>query len=350
MISVRESVRRMTGYKPGEQINSPDVVKLNTNENPYPPSPQVVKAVQSVLASGNLRKYPQPLGDDFRTIAGTVLGVDPESILVGNGSDDILTILTRGFVPEDGLIVSPTPSYSLYRTLAALQNSRFETVPFNSDWSLPETWPFPEADLTLLANPNSPSGTMVSRDAIIQLAKQVRGPLVLDEAYADFAEWNGLSLLAEVPNLIITRSFSKYYSLAGIRFGMAIAAPSTIRELVKVKDSYNCDMLSLVAASAAISDQGYYAGLRDRILATRSRLQIELKKLGFTVTKSHANFLWCRHKQLVKPVYESLKRKDILIRYMSYPDYGDGLRISIGTDTEIDKVLYEIRREVSSDH
>jgi len=344
VIGLREHVRRMSGYAPGEQINSPGVVKLNTNENPYPPSPRVIEAIQASLTGDNLRRYPQPLGDDFRRAAGQTLGVDPDCILIGNGSDDVLTILTRAFVPEGGLIVAPTPSYSLYNTLAQLQNARFETVAFSEEWTLPEVWPFPDANLTLLANPNSPSGTMLPRASIERLASQLKGPLILDEAYSDFADENGLALLNEVPNLIITRSFSKFYSLAGLRFGFAVTDAATVHQLVKVKDSYNCDLLSLSAATAAILDQDYALANRQRILATRLRLENELPSLGFTLTRSQANFVWCRHPHPVKPMYEALKTQNILIRFMSYLAYGEGLRISVGTDAEIDRLLAALER------
>jgi histidinol-phosphate aminotransferase len=346
MNTIRNAIRRMAGYTPGEQINRPDVIKLNTNENPYPPSPKVFDAIRAALTPDKLRKYPQPLGDEFRAEAAKVLGVHPDAVLVGNGSEDILTILTRAFVPEGGLIVSPTPSYSLYRSLAEIQGARFETVPFTEDWQLPETWPFQDADLTFLANPNSPSGTVVRPADVERLHAQIRGPLVLDEAYADFAEWTGLSLGLR-PNLIVTRSFSKAYSLAGVRFGFAIADPATVRELVKVKDSYNCDVLSLAAATAAIQDQTYFADVRARIVATRGRMRAELSELGFAVSPSQANFLWCRRfDRAVKPVYEALKERNILVRYMNYLGYGDGLRISVGTDAEIDRLLAELRRLV----
>ncbi|MFO0851188.1 MAG: histidinol-phosphate transaminase [Gemmataceae bacterium] len=340
----RANIGEMSGYTPGEQINSPDVVKLNTNENPYPPSPRVFEAVRQALTGDSLRKYPQPLGDTFRKAAAGVLGVDPDALLIGNGSDDILTILTRTFVPEGGRIVSPTPSYSLYKSLAEIQGARFETVPFTPDWSLPDPWPAGPADLTYLPNPNSPSGTAVREADVVRLAEQCSGPLVLDEAYADFAEWNGLGLVGRVPNLIVTRTFSKYYSLAGIRFGFAVADPATVRELVKVKDSYNCDVLSLAAATAAILDQGYYADLRSRVIATRGRLAVGLAELGFRVTPSQANFVWCRRSDRpVKPVYEELKRRKILVRHMTYPGYGDGLRVSVGTPAEVDRLLAELR-------
>ncbi len=365
---IRSNIQQMAGYVPGEQLNDPDIVKLNTNENPYPPSPRVFEAIRATLTGDMLRKYPSPMGDAFRKSAGKLLGVDPDAILIGNGSDDILTILTRAYVPEGGLIASPTPSYVLYRSLAQIQGAKFEMVPFSADWQLPNPWPIKNANLTFLPNPNSPSGTALRLEEIARLAREIRGPLVLDEAYADFCEWNGLSSSergawsaepktrtgsssplqaprSTLPgNVVVTRSFSKFYALAGIRFGFAVADPAVIRELGKVKDSYNCDVLSLAAATAAIEDQAYYADLRSQILATRGHLTAALAALGFDVTPSEANFVWCRRTDRpVKPIYEELKRRKILVRYMSYPDYGDGLRISVGSNPEIDKLLRELR-------
>jgi len=342
--AIRPSIRAMAGYTPGEQLNDPAIIKLNTNENPYPPSPRVLEAIQAALLGDQLRKYPDPTGSAFRKAAGKVLGIDPEAIVIGNGSDDILTILTRAFVPSGGQIATLTPSYILYQTLADIQGATLRLVPFSQNWRPPSPWPYTDSHLTFLANPNSPSGTALDRETVRQLAGELAGPLVLDEAYADFADWNGLELFAELPNLIITRSFSKYYALAGIRFGFAIADPVVVRELVKVKDSYNCDRLSLVAATAAIEDQEYYSGIRSRVIATRRRMIETLAQLGFQVTPSQANFVWCRRTdQPLKPIYEALKARKILIRYMHYPDYGDGLRISVGTDAEIDQLFHELR-------
>jgi histidinol-phosphate aminotransferase len=343
MLPIRSNIRAMAGYVPGEQFNDPDIVKLNTNENPYPPSPRVFEAVRAALTGDRLRKYPQPLGDAFRRAAGRVLNVDPDAILIGNGSDDILTILTRAFVPEDGLIASPTPSYVLYKSLAEIQGARFEKVPFAPDWRLPDRWPG-GAHLTFLPNPNSPSGTVVPLADVERLAAAVApAPLVLDEAYADFAEWNGLELLPRVPNLIVTRTLSKSYALAGVRFGFSVADPAVVRELVKVKDSYNCDVLSLAAATAAVEDQDYFREVRAKIIATRGRLVPALAALGFDVTPGSANFLWCRRADRpVKPLYEELKRRKILVRYMNYDGY-DGLRITVGTDAEADRLLAELR-------
>jgi histidinol-phosphate aminotransferase len=338
----------MAGYTPGEQPRDDGFIKLNTNENPYPPSPRVLAALQEALAGGErLRKYPDPGGLAFRQTAGRALGVDPDAILIGNGSDDILTIVTRAFVPEGGLVVSPTPSYLLYRTLAEIQGARFQTVPYTPDWRLPELWPVPDAHLTLVANPNSPSGTLLARPELEHLAKQLHGLLVIDEAYVDFADADALDL-SRLPNVVVTRSFSKSYALAGLRFGFAVAGPDVIRELMKIKDSYNCDALSLIGAATALEDQDYFRRTRDKIRATRGRLEEALRKMGFDVPPSQANFVWCRRfDRPVKPIFEELKRRKILVRYMVYEGYGDGLRISIGTDAEVDTLVHETAKLVS---
>ncbi len=357
---LRANIRAMAGYVPGEQPRDGEYVKLNTNENPYPPSPRVFEAIREALTGDRLRRYPDPVGLAFRQEAGRVLGVDPDAILIGNGSDDILTILTRAFVPDGGLVVSPTPSYILYRTLAQIQNARFETVPYTPDWNLPADWPFPSASLTFLANPNSPSGTVLSTAELLEFATMLKGPLVVDEAYADFAEapasaasdpltiasrsaalWL-LNVLGD-DRVVITRSLSKSYALAGIRFGFAIASPRLVRELIKVKDSYNCDVLSLAAATAAIQDRDYFQTIRARVLATRHRLQRELIGLGFACTPSQANFVWASGARPSKTIYEELKRRKILVRYMAYEGHGDGLRISVGTDAEIDQLIEALK-------
>ena len=343
---LRPNIRSMAGYTPGEQPQGDGIVKLNTNENPYPPSPRVAEAIGELLRTDRLRKYPDPLGKAFRQTAGMLFGVDPDGILIGNGSDDILTILTRAFVPEGGLIVSPTPSYILYSTLADLQGAKFEGVPFTKDWQLPTPWPKPNAHLTLVANPNSPIGTVVSNAALEALASELRGPLLVDEAYADFAEANAIGL-TRLANVVVTRTLSKSYSLAGLRFGFAIGPPDLIRELVKVKDSYNCDALSLAGAQAALQDQDYLRETRTKILATRSRLTFALISLGFEVLPSQANFVWAqRADRPVKPIFEELKQRKILVRYMNYQGFGDGLRISVGSDAEIDQLLETLEKMV----
>lgn len=337
--SIRPNIRAMAGYTPGEQPRDGEYLKLNTNENPYAPSPRVFEAIQRALTGDGLRKYPDPLGHEFRATAGRVLGVDPACILIGNGSDDVLTILTRAFVPEGGLIVAPTPSYLLYKTLAELQGARGHAIPFNDRWAVDPALVPADASLTFVPNPNSPTGTTMSAEVL----QRWPGPLVIDEAYADFADGNALHLIKQDERFIVTRSLSKSYSLAGIRFGFAVASAKVTAELYKVKDSYNCDVLSLAAATAALEDQVHMLANRAKIIATRSRLTKVLRGLGFEVCNSQANFVWARHPdRRLQPIYEELKRRKILVRYMNYEGYGDGLRISIGTDAETDRLVAEL--------
>lgn len=338
---VRPSVRAMKGYQPGEQPQGVSkVIKLNTNENPYPPSPKVFEAIQYVLTGDRLRKYPDPNGWDFRHAAGKVLGVDPQCIVIGNGSDEILSMAVRTMVPEGGVVVAPTPSYILYHTLAQIQGARLLELPFEADWSLDAKKLNGVGHLTFLPNPNSPSGTFIQPEKL----KDWPTPLILDEAYAEFADSHGLHLVKQNPHIIVSRTFSKAYSLAGIRFGFAVAHPSVAEQFYKVKDSYNCDVLSLAAATAAITDQAYLQETRTKILNTRTRLQRELNGLGFKTLPSHANFVWCQYPdRFEKGIYDELKNRGILIRYFHYPNWGNGLRISVGTEWEIDRMLEELK-------
>jgi histidinol-phosphate aminotransferase len=341
----RPNIQSMSGYVPGEQPQEDGFVKLNTNENSYPPSPAVAAAVHEALQRG-LRKYPDPMAGAFRRAACEALGVPPQWILAGNGSDDILTIVTRALVGEGQLLRMPYPSYILYRTLAELQGARCEEVAFQPDWSLPKAFAQRRDELRLvfLANPNSPSGTVVSPERVLELAEQLPCPLLVDEAYADFAETNCMSLVAKNERIMVSRSLSKSYALAGLRFGYLVAQPQLIEQFVKVKDSYNCDALSIAAAAAAIGDRQWLAANRAKILRTRGRLTTALRDLGFIVPESQANFVWATHgRREVRPMYEALKRRKILVRYMVYPRWSDGLRISVGTDEEVDACATALR-------
>jgi len=331
----------MAGYLPGEQPQTDEFVKLNTNENPYPASPAVARAVADALRRG-LQKYPHPMSDPFRQKAAQVFRVEPDWILAGNGSDDILTITTRALVGGGQLLRLPYPSYILYKTLADIQGARSEEIAFQPDWSLSTRFFEGAADLRMvfLPNPNSPSGTVVSAEKVLELAERLPCPLLVDEAYADFAEFNCLALVARNEKIMVSRSLSKSYGLAGLRFGFLVAQPQMIRQLAKVKDSYNCDSLSIAAATAAIGDQQWLAETRKKIAATRARLTGRLRTMGFSTVDSHANFVWSTHsEQPVKPLYERLKENGVLVRYMNYPGWGDGLRISVGTDEQIDTCL-----------
>jgi histidinol-phosphate aminotransferase len=338
---IRPEIAAMAGYVPGEQPQEDGFVKLNTNENPYPPSPAVRAAIDEVLARG-LQKYPDPSAGAFRRRAAELLGVAPDWILCGNGSDDILTIATRTFVGQGQLLRLPYPSYVLYKTLAQIQGARSEEVFFQSDWSLAPQFAAAADDLRLvfLPNPNSPSGTVIRPEAVLALARQLPCPLLVDEAYADFAEQNCMHLVAQCEKILVSRSLSKSYALAGLRFGYVVAQPHLIREMEKVKDSYNCDALSIAVATAALGDRAWLDQTRGKILATRRRLAEGMRKLGFVTVDSQANFIWSVHpEQPAKPLYNELKRNHILVRYMDYPGWGDGLRISVGTDEQIDACL-----------
>ncbi len=337
----RPEIESLVGYTPGEQPQGGKFIKLNTNENPYPPSPRVLQAIRHTLESGLVR-YPDPLATAFRQRAAEVLGVEPEWILCGNGSDDILTIVTRAFVGTGQILRLPSPSYVLYHTLAQIQGARSEEIDFRDDWTLPEAFyqSPPDLRLAFLPNPNSPSGTVVSRAEVGDLARRLPCPLLLDEAYADFADSHCVDLVREQERVLISRTLSKSYALAGLRFGFLIAQPQLIRRLVKVKDSYNCDALSIAGATAAIDDQLWLRENVARVRATRQRLATALEALGFTVTPSQANFVWCRHAERpARELYEQLKRNGLLVRYMDYPRWGDGLRISVGTDAQLDALL-----------
>ena len=342
----RPEIEAMAGYEPGEQPQDGGYVKLNTNENPYGPSPAVAEAVAGVLRRG-LQKYPSPLADAFRRQAAELLGVAPDWVLCGNGSDDILTIVTRAFVGQGQLVRLPYPSYILYAALAQIQGARSEAISFRPDWSLDERFAAAADGLRLvfLPNPNSPSGTIVSPQEILRLAQRLPCPLLVDEAYADFAESNCLHLVAQSEKIMVSRTLSKSYALAGLRFGYLVAQPQIVRQLIKVKDSYNCDALSIAAATAALGDRAWLAENRAKILATRRRLSDGMQRLGFTTVDSHANFTWNVHpRQPAKPIYEQLKRDHLLVRYMNYPGWGDGLRISVGTDAEIDACLERLEK------
>ncbi len=341
MTYFRSNIDAMAGYVPGEQPQGGQFIKLNTNENPYPASPAVRQAIEETSRRG-LQKYPDPMAGEFRRRAAEIFGVQPDWILCGNGSDDVLTIATRAFVGQGHLLRLPYPSYVLYKTLARIQGARSQEIPFRADWSLGEEFGASGDDLrlVLLPNPNSPSGTLVPPEQVLELAQRLPCPLLVDEAYVDFADTNCLELVARCEKILVSRSLSKSYALAGLRFGFVVAQPQIIAGLTKVKDSYNCDALSIAAATAAVDDQKWLAENRSKILATRRRLVAGMRELGFTTVDSQANFTWNTHSgQPVRPLYERLKQDRILVRYMDYPGWGDGLRISVGTDQQIDACL-----------
>jgi histidinol-phosphate aminotransferase len=343
---VRQTIRDMQGYVPGEQPSQGQrVVKLNTNENPFPPSEHVLQAVRSISAEA-LRRYPNPTADMFRQSAAKLHNLTPAHILAGNGSDDILTIATRCFLPPGGVLAFPDPTYSLYPVLAKLQDAKSLPVPWEKDWSLPiEALARSGAAAIYLANPNAPSATFVSPMKVAELARKFSGLILVDEAYVDFAEENCLALVEQFSNIVISRTLSKAYSLAGMRFGYAVAQPDVIAEMMKVKDSYNCDAVSVLAATAAIEDQAYARRTWENIRSERLRVSGELAQLGWMVLPSQANFILAAVPDgRGKEMYLGLKQQGILVRYFDLPGLQDKLRITIGQSYENNALLAGIKK------
>ena len=344
LATVRKTIRQMHGYVPGEQPQDKRYIKLNSNENPYPPSPHVVAALQHAIGE-DLRLYPDPVATRLRDKAAAVYGLSRERVLVGNGSDDLLTMLMRTFVGPGDRVAYPVPTYSLYDVLVAMQEGEAVPLPFPADFSLPPQLAEVDAKLTILCHPNAPSGVLTPTQQVEELAQRVPGILVIDEAYIDFADETALPLLRKYPHLVILRTFSKSFSLAGMRIGLAFGHPELLGELMKVKDSYNVSRLSIVAAVAALEDYDWMRCNVDKIRATRARLTIALRDLGYFIYESQANFVLAR-KQGVnqQPVYLALKEHGILVRYFSSPDLADCLRISVGSDEQIDRLLEAMRQ------
>ncbi len=336
---LRKNIAALAGYSPGEQPQAAEFIKLNTNENPYPPSPRVLRALRKA-ANPSLRLYPDPLSDGLRDLAATIYGGGMVNVLAGNGSDELLAILARCLVGKGDRVVYPVPTYTLYDTLIAIQEGEKVTVDYQPDFTLPEIFFSEAGSLTILANPNSPSGTLVPLEQVERLARSVSGVLVVDEAYIDFAEGKDVSavrLISRHSNLVVLRSFSKAFSLAGMRVGLAFAPEEIIQAMIKIKDSYNLNSLSLVSATAALDDLPWMLRNVKRVQRTRKKLSQSLNRLGFIVYPSHANFVLVRKPgESLRGIYEELKRRKILVRYFDVPQLRDTLRITVGTPQETD--------------
>ncbi|MFZ4396595.1 MAG: histidinol-phosphate transaminase [Kiritimatiellia bacterium] len=336
---VKHSVAAMCGYAPGEQLRRPGLVKLNTNENPYPPSPAVTAALHSFTAD-DLRRYPDPVCTELRALIAGRHAVAPEQVFVGNGSDEILALATRAFVEDDGQIGFLEPSYSLYPVLAAIRGVSAVMVELDPvfDVRLPETC---TASLFLLANPNAPTGRICPVEAVAAFAKSFAGVLLVDEAYADFASDNAMRLAASCPNVLVMRTLSKSYSLAGLRLGYVVGPADLIAAFYTIKDSYNVDLIAQRVAVAALRDEPCMRANVARVQATRVRLTARLAALDYDVTPSESNFLWVRPPAHfpAREVYARLKAQDILVRYFAGLRTGAHLRITVGTDQEVDRLL-----------
>ena len=357
---VRPLVARLHPYVPGEQPKIRGLIKLNTNENPYPPSLKVLCAVQTAVDE-RLRLYPNPTCSALREKLAKLHRCAPENIIVGNGSDELLALAVRTFVEtrnaERGTRNDPrevvqyfTPSYSLYSVLAATHGARGQAVPLAPDFALPtvaqlrkSAWDF-RAALTFLTTPNAPSGRGYATADLEKLCRAQRGVLVLDEAYADFAAENALALALKFPHVIVARTFSKAYSLCFQRVGYFVAHPALIAALDKMRDSYNVNGLGQVAALATLGDLPYYRANFRRILATRERLSAALRALGFEVFPSATNFILARPPGLPAGQWlDQLRARKILVRWFSAPEVRGYLRITIGTDAEADALVKAVR-------
>jgi histidinol-phosphate aminotransferase len=338
----RNNIERMKGYVPGFQPTGGDFIKLNTNENPYPPSPKVIEAIKGA-ASESLRLYPDPMANRFREAIAEAYGVREEEVLGGNAADDLLSIIARSFLGPGDRAVYPYPTYFLYETLCKIQDAEAVEIDFAEDYSLPPEIFEAEGKVLFLCNPNSPSGTAIPSDEVKRLAESFQGIVVVDEAYVDFADENCLGLARECDNVIVLRTLSKSFSLAGMRCGFAVANENLIMGLGKVKDSFNMDRVSIAAGAAAIADIGYARRNAEEIKRTRSRLRAGLEELGFAVYPSQANFVLARIAEpRAEKIHEYLSERHIFVRYFDKRCLRDCLRITVGTDEEIDRLLEEL--------
>jgi len=347
----REAIEKMAAYKPGEQPRAGErLIKLNTNENPYPPSPKVRRAVVRVAAD-SLRLYPAPRADDFVGSASRLYGVRKDMILAGNGSDELLAMIFRATLGPGDTVAYAVPTYSLYDTLASIQEARVLRFPVGTDFSIPlDQLAKARALLTVVCSPNSPSGILTPTAKLAKLARALYGRLlVIDEAYADFASENAIGLLRRLPNVIILRTLSKSFSLAGMRLGLCFARPAVIEELLKVKDSYNLSRIALAAGAEALNDAVWMRRNVERVKRTREASIARLRKMGFEVPDSAANFVLARMAgHDLAPLVQAIRKRGILVRYFPTPMLRDAIRISIGTPSEMNALFKAIAANTST--
>ena len=336
---IARHVRKLEEYVPGEQPRAKSVVKLNTNENPYPPSPKCRAALRA-FDYARLRRYPDPNCSELCAEIARLNGTTPERVFVGNGSDEILALAAKCFVEDDESIGSLDPSYSLYKTLAAIRNVKWTGLDVTASTSL-----------FLLTNPNAPTGEFREPSEIAAFAKKFRGVVIVDEAYGDFARANCMSLATAEANrnLIAMRTFSKSYSLAGLRVGYCVGPRDLIRAMYKVKDSYNVDAIAQTVALAAIRDQDWMRKNAAKVIRSRTRLSAALEKRGWDVLPSEANFVFARPPATAKAadIFARLRERNIFVRYFPGPKTGDRLRVTVGTEPEM-KTLLKALDELNS--
>lgn len=335
----------MAEYIPGEQPqNLDEFIKLNTNENPFPPSRSVLEALENACDE-SLRRYPNPTATAVRECFAEMHGLSPENVFVGNGSDEIFTLLFRGFIEPKDRAVFPYPSYSLYYTLAEANGIKYDRVPLTKSLDV-DFSPFLEKNyaLAIVANPNNPTGKGLDGKSVRSFLQKFEGLLVIDEAYVDFYGETLIGFVKEFDNCIITRSFSKSYSLAGLRVGLAIAHADIIRGLIKLKDSYNVDRLAQVGALAALKDVKSFRYCMEMVRNNKEYLEEMLEDLGFEIVPSKANFVFTKHPAIAsKELYGKLKERKILVRWFDGPVQSEYVRITVGTMMEIKTLVKELR-------
>ncbi len=343
----RPSVLKMKGYVPGEQPKNLSTIKLNTNENPYPPSTAVLKAVRG-QADFRLRLYPEPTADSLRKTLSRVYRWPMDGILVGNGSDEILSLLFNAALGKGDLVQYPDITYSLYPVLVEIREARAKEVKLNPDWSLDFKKFLPKARLTLWGYPNPPVGNCFPKFEMKAFCRKAMGLVLIDEAYVDFAQENCLDIARSCPNVLILRTLSKSFSLAGARLGFVMGHPEVIAQLMKVKDSYNVNRITQALGLAALSAEGLADMKRNikKIQLDRNSLIEDLRDLDFIVPDSQANFILATRskKPCTEDLYKSLKKKGVLVRYFSHTRLKDSLRITIGTPQQNDRLIAELKK------
>lgn len=341
-------VRRTDPYVPGEQVEDPTVLKLNTNENPYPPSPKAIEAIRQE-AEGKLQLYPSPTADELRETIGAYYQLEKEEVFVGNGSDEVLAFSFMAFFEPGEKILFPEVTYSFYPVYSKLFDIPFETVPMEEDFSLSVEKYFGAQGGVIIPNPNAPTSLYLEIEQIEKIVKNNPNKVVIiDEAYIDFASTSAATLVSKYENLLVVQTTSKSRSLAGLRVGYALGHRSLIDALIRIKDSmnsYTIDRLALAGAKAAFEDVAYFEQTTAQIISTREHVKSEMVRLGFDVLPSKANFIFVTHPNyFAEYLYDELKQAGVLVRYFNTELIENHLRITIGTEAEMERFISTLEK------
>jgi len=340
---VRRALQGFQAYTPGEQ--PPDGegwVKLNTNESPLPPSPRVLEAIKRA-AYDSLRLYPSPTAQPAREAIARHFGMDPSCVLVGNGGDELIELCFRAFAGAGDEVAFPTPTYPLLEPLCRIHEAVASRHPIEMPWELPPSLGADPARLKFIVNPNSPTGALFDRSLIEAAVVASGGIVVIDEAYVDFAPQSCLPMLERHENVLLLRTFSKSYALAGLRIGFALGSRDLIETIESVKDSYNVDRLAIVAAVAAIEDEDHHRKLVDEVVTNRDALAGELANLGFELVPSSANFIFARPPRQATEVVAGLRERKILVRHYDREPIAGWIRITIGTRAQHEMLIAALK-------